>query len=84
MNRAEHKKKLIAFLSSIKRPDIPLDTIDEHEALISSGLVDSLAGIEIIGYLEEEYGIDFTGRGVDPGELNSIANILDLIERGTS
>jgi len=84
MNRAEHKEKLIGFLSSIQRPDRPLDTIDEHESLISSGLVDSLAVIEIIGYLEEEYGIDFTGQGVDPGDLNSIANILDLIERVTS
>jgi len=84
MNRDVLKARLIEFLRTIQRPDRPLDTVDEKDGLISSGLIDSLAVLEIIGYLEREYGIDFSERGVDPGELNSIANILDLIERGST
>ncbi len=83
MNRAAHKAKLIQFLQTIRRPDRPLDITDEHQGLITSGLIDSLAVLEIVGYLEQEYGIDFSERGIDPGQLNSIAHILDLIERET-
>jgi acyl carrier protein len=40
-----------------------------------------LAILEIVLYLEETYGIDFSVRGIDREEFNSIGNILDLIER---
>jgi acyl carrier protein len=49
--------------------------------LIGSGLIDSLAILEIVLYLEETYGIDFSVRGIDREEFSSIGNILDLIER---
>lgn len=84
MDRAAHKKKLIEFLHTIRRPDRSLDTVDEKEGLIRSGLIDSLAILEIIEYLEQEYGVDFSARGVDPGEMGSLASILDLIERETA
>jgi acyl carrier protein len=83
-DRAAHRKKFVAFLGTIARPDAPLDTIDDDEGLIHSGLVDSLALLSIIGYLETEYGIDFSERDVSPSQLRSIARVLDLIERETS
>jgi acyl carrier protein len=84
MDRAAHKEKFVAFLQTIVRPDVPLDAVDEHEALVRSGLIDSLAVLSIIGYLESEYGIDFGTRGVNPGQLGSISRVLDLIERETA
>lgn len=71
----------MAFLGTIARPDVPLDAIDDDEGLIHSGLIDSLALLSIIGYLETEYGIDFSERDVSPSELRSIARVLNLIER---
>jgi len=53
-------------------------------SLIESGLIDSLAVLEIVTYLEETYGIDFVDKGVDPGELSSIGGILDFIESETA
>jgi len=58
-----------------------LDTVDEHDGLVTSGLIDSLALLEIITFLEVELGFDFSDTGVDPDQLSSIAEILDLIER---
>jgi acyl carrier protein len=84
MSRETHKQKLIAFLETIRRPDVPLHAVDEGDRLVSSGLIDSLALLEIIGFLESDFGIDFSTTGVDPDQLGSIAEILDLIEqRGT-
>lgn len=48
-------------------------------SLVRSGLIDSLATLEIISFLEDEFGIDFSVTGIDPGELNSIQSILDII-----
>jgi acyl carrier protein len=80
MSRAQHREKLLGFLETIRKPDRPLETLAADETLIDAGLVDSLALVEIVVYLETEYGMDFSERGLDPAELASVENILDLIE----
>ena len=80
-SRAEDAARLLDFLRTIQKPDSPIEGVDESASLIDAGLIDSLAILEIVAYLERTYGIDFAETGVDPGDLTSIAGILDLIER---
>ena len=82
--RPERTTALLAFLRTIQRPEHALESVDESTSLITAGLIDSLAVLEIVGYLETNYGIDFAETGVDPGELSSIRGILDLIDREAS
>ena len=84
MSLDSHKLKLITFLQTICRPGVRLDASHEKTGLIAAGLIDSLAMLEIIGFLEREYGIGFQDPDVDPNDVGSIASILDLIERKTS
>lgn len=84
MSRETHKTRLIAFLETICRPGARVDPADEATGLIAAGLIDSLAMLEIIGFLEREYGIGFQDPDVDPNDVSSVARILDLIERKAS
>lgn len=68
------------FLRSIQRPNLPLDRVAIDDDLVQSGLIDSLAVVQIVAYLEETYNIDFSTRGFDPERLASMANILNFIE----
>ena len=81
-DRPQQKAALIEFLRTIQRPDRPIDAIPEDQKLVESGLIDSLALLQIVTYLEETYRIDFRERGVNPADLGSVGAILDLIERG--
>jgi acyl carrier protein len=81
MDRAQRLQHLLGFLRTIQRPDRPLDGVAEDESLVASGLIDSLALLQIVTYLEETYRIDFAARGVEPEELRSMGSILDLIDR---
>ncbi len=81
MNTHANREKIIRFLKTITRPDAPVDRIDDRDGLIKSGLIDSLAMLEIIGFLESEFRIDFSETGVNPTEMESIQKILDLIEK---
>ena len=83
-DRQQRKATLIQFLRTIQRPDHPIDDIDEHRHLTESGLIDSLAVLQIVAYLEQTYHIDFQDQGIDPGDLTSVASILGLIERKTA
>jgi len=81
--RAQRAERLMRFLRTIQKPGHQLNGLDERASLIESGLIDSLAVLEIVSYLEDTYGIEFVEKGVDPEELSSIGGILDLIDGET-
>ena len=80
--REQRRQGLVRFLRDIQKAGLPVDRLGDNDELIASGLIDSLAILEIVLYLEETYGIDFSVRGgIDREEFSAIGNILDLIER---
>ncbi len=81
MSREENQARLLRFLGTISRPDRRIEAIDQNENLVQAGLIDSLALLEIVTFLETEFGVDFADTGVDPGRLTTIPSLLDLIEQ---
>lgn len=79
--RQRHREHVLEFLRTIQKPDRPLETVAETDSLVESGLIDSLALLEIVTFLEEHYRIDFAGIGLEPEQLTSVSGILDLIAR---
>lgn len=84
MSRDALRERLLAFLETIQRPGVSLDVIGENDNLVRSGLIDSLAILQIIVFLESDFGVDFASTGVDPGQLGSVSRILDLMEKRAS
>ena len=79
-SRTQLLADLKRFLRTIQKPNKPVDSVGVDERLVASGLVDSLAIMQIGVYLEESYGIDFAARGFDPDRLATMGSIVDLIE----
>ncbi len=77
----DERRALIDFLQSLAKPGQTIDNIDDDEHLFASGALDSLAILEIIVYLEQNYGIDVPGSDIDPASLVSIKGILETITR---
>lgn len=80
-SRVERERALLAFLRTIQKPGAPIEQVAEDVSLVEAGLIDSLAVLEIVSHLETTYGLDFAEAGIDPGDLTSIAGILELVER---
>jgi acyl carrier protein len=80
-NREGYRQELLRFLRTIQKAGVPVESLGERDRLVASGLIDSLAILQIVSYLETTYSIDFSIRGVDPDQLGSIGNVLDLIEQ---
>jgi acyl carrier protein len=79
-DRQQWHADLISFLRTIQKPNKPVESLDINDSLVDSGLIDSLATLQIVVYLETTYNINFASQGIDPERLASIAGILDLIE----
>jgi acyl carrier protein len=73
--RQRHRERVLEFLRTIQKPDRPLDTVAETDSLVESGLIDSLALLEIVAFLEEQYRIDFAAVG--RAGVTSVSGILD-------
>ena len=79
-DRQQRLQGLIDFLRTIQKPGKAIESVGLDESLVASGLIDSLAIIEIVMFLEKNYGIDFAASGLDPDRLATITGILGGIE----
>jgi acyl carrier protein len=48
--------------------------------LITGGILDSLATMKLVMFLEERYGVKFQAHEVDADHLDTVADIAKLIE----
>jgi len=81
MNRPETRAELVAFLNTVVRPGQTVDGAGDETNLIDSGVIDSLALIQIISWLEDTHDLQLHTLGIDPSELASIGGILNAIGR---
>lgn len=79
-DRQQRLQDLTQFLRTIQKPNMAIEQVGVDESLVATGLLDSLALVQIVVYLEDAYGIDFSARGFEPERLASLTSILDFIE----
>ncbi len=57
------------------------EPLGDDASLIRSGVVDSTGVLEIIGFVETEFGIEVEDRDAVPANLDSIARIAAFVAR---
>lgn len=77
----QRRHDLLQFLRSIQKAGLPVESLADDARLVQTGLIDSLAILQIVMYLEATYGLDFSTSGISPEELGSIGGILGVIEK---
>ena len=78
--RADHLQALKHFLRDIQLPGATLDTLGEEDHLVQSGVIDSLAIVQLAVYLENNHNIDFASADNSFERLFTLGSMLDLIE----
>ena len=77
MNTRNELRAHVTGLLTNKGDQEPLGDTD---SLVLSGRLDSIDILQIVVFLESNYGIDFADQPFDQEEFDSIARILKLIE----
>lgn len=57
------------------------DTLGDEDSFIESGVIDSTGVLELIGFLENRYGITLEPTELVPENLDSISSLIKLVER---
>ena len=58
----------------------PGSVIDDNTPLITSEIVDSMGVLTLIGFLEEEFGVEINADDVDLSHFENVAGIARLVE----
>ena len=56
-------------------------TFEDGESLLDSGIVDSTGVLELVGFLESEFGLEVKDDELIPENLDSVDNLAGFIER---
>ena len=56
------------------------DELTETTPLISGGILDSIATLKLVMFMEGEYGVSFEPHEVDKENLDNLASIVRLLE----
>lgn len=56
--------------------------LSDDTSLLISGMLDSLAVLRIVVFLEQEFGLDLSDQGFDQNDFDSVTSILRKIEEG--
>ena len=57
---------------------------DDNASLLDLGIVDSTGILEVVAYLEDEFGITVDDAEMLPENLDSIGNIVSFVGRKTA
>jgi acyl carrier protein len=56
------------------------DSVDDKTPLITGGVLDSIATIKLIAFLEERYGVQIEPHEMNPDYLDFLPDIAALVE----
>lgn len=53
--------------------------LKDDTPLLSSGIIDSISALQLVEYLEKEFGFEFEAHEVDQDNLNSLDTIVTFV-----
>lgn len=77
MDRNELESKVLDMLEDICADDAVREERDVD--LFAAGLLDSLAAIEVLVGIEENFGVEIAPTAVERKEMNTVNKIIDQI-----
>ncbi|MFH2124451.1 MAG: acyl carrier protein [Pseudomonadota bacterium] len=73
------KDTLRKFIQSLLAEYGETSDVKDDDSLVLSGLLDSLAVLRIVVFLEQEFALDLADQGFDQHDFDSVTSIMRLI-----
>lgn len=74
------QQKISEFIHQLLNEHGYTEEVDSSDSLILSGMLDSLAVIHIVVYLEKQFNIDFSEVYFDQDSFDSIEQIINFVQ----
>jgi acyl carrier protein len=78
--QAEIRDAVRAFILAQFLPGEDPDALRDDTPLVTGGILDSIATLKLVAYVEEKYGIELEAHEADAEHLNTISDISSLVQ----
>ncbi|MGE0387688.1 MAG: acyl carrier protein [Gammaproteobacteria bacterium] len=79
MGTQDIKATVKAYIMKEFLPGEDPEALDDTTELITQGVLDSLATLKLVSFLEEQFGIALAPHETDAEHLNTLADIAELV-----
>ena len=79
ISEAQIKSSAKAFILSEFLEGEDPDALDDTTPLITSGVLDSIATVRLVSFLEETFGIELEAHEMSADQLNTLPQIASLV-----
>ena len=76
----EIKKTVKEFILREFLPGESPEELTDSTPLITGGILDSIATLKLVGFLEDKYGFEFQPHEVDAEHLNTVSHIAQFVQ----
>lgn len=76
---SEVRETVKEYILSEFLPGESPEALDDSTLLITSGVLDSIATVKLVSFLEEKYGIELEAHELSPEYLNTLSDIAQLV-----
>ena len=80
MTANHHIERISRYILVEFLPGEDPEALTPHTALMTSGVLDSIATLRVVSFLEEEFGIRIEPHEADVENLNTVASMARLVE----
>ncbi len=77
---AEMREEIREFILKEFLPGEPAESLTDDVELVSSRILDSLATLKLVTFLEDSYGVEFAAHEVGAEHLDTIDRIVAFVE----
>ena len=84
MTHDEIVETVKAFILKQFLPGEDSTALTPSTPLITGGILDSLATLEVVSFLEQRYSIELQAHEVDPSRIGTLDGIADLVQSKTT
>jgi acyl carrier protein len=60
------------------------DTLSSSESLLGRGIIDSTGVLELVGFVEQQFGFEVRDEELTPANFDSIGRLVAYVERKTA
>ena len=78
------REQLRQFIFQLAKDHGHMEPINDDQPLILSGLLDSLAVVHIVVFMEEQFAIDFSDVYFDQNDFDTIDRMVSFVETNQS
>jgi acyl carrier protein len=75
-----HRDAIRQYVGELLRQTGNCGEFSDGDSLLLSGRLDSVSTMDLVVFLEERYGLDFATRGFDRNDLDTVNDIVAMVD----